>query len=637
MSEKNKMKAYLSCIPAVLSVLFLGSAELAAQDSSAVMLMSRADSLRKEYRFSEAAAIYAEASACASDSMLSLRIGDKLLLAENGESMAGFVSEPKVVARHGFTLDEFYLFYPLPDRSWVPVPNQLDTAGTCAFSRATFIPGHVASPDPGDKLYYSAPDISGAMNIYMTEFRDSLWSIPSMLTESMTSSADEICPMLSPDGKTMYFSSSGLYGIGGYDIYMSVWDEARGEWGEPQNMGLPFSSPADDFLYMNTADGKYTIFASNRACSKDSVYVYVLEYDPMPVRKEITDTGVLRHICSLDPDEDMPSVDSRGSASDSIPENPDTQRYMLKVAEVRSCRDSLYSCMATIDSDRQAAASGDVTEADRAMLQERIQAQEMRLPGLQDSLSRAMEELQKIEMEFLFNGVVIDPDKLQAESDREVVGASAGFAFTRMNPGKMPEMKFEVPVKKFDYSFMILPEGRFAEDNTLPDGLVYQIQMCILSSKAKTSQLKGLSPVFETRTASGKYIYRVGVFRTYNDVLARLNAVKKAGFKTAYIVPFYDGKVIKMAEAKALEKEKQTSVTYKIEMSPEGGILPDVALKALGQFGAKDIAKSEKDGQVTYVAGPFSAEAKAEEAAAAVRAAGVSDVTVTSEKTDAQQ
>ena len=265
MSEKNKMKAYLSCIPAVLSVLFLGSAELAAQDSSAVMLMSRADSLRKEYRFSEAAAIYAEASACASDSMLSLRIGDKLLLAENGESMAGFVSEPKVVARHGFTLDEFYLFYPLPDRSWVPVPNQLDTAGTCAFSRATFIPGHVASPDPGDKLYYSAPDISGAMNIYMTEFRDSLWSIPSMLTESMTSFADEICPMLSPDGKTMYFSSSGLYGIGGYDIYMSVWDEARGEWGEPQNMGLPFSSPADDFLYMNTADGKYTIFASNRA------------------------------------------------------------------------------------------------------------------------------------------------------------------------------------------------------------------------------------------------------------------------------------------------------------------------------------------------------------------------------------
>ena len=74
-------------------------------------------------------------------------------------------------------------------------------------------------------------------------------------------------------------------------------------------------------------------------------------------------------------------------------------------------------------------------------------------------------------------------------------------------------------------------------------------------------------------------IYRVGVFRTYNDVLARLNAVKKAGFKTAYIVPFYDGKVIKMAEAKALEKEKQTSVTYRIEMSPEGGILPDVALK----------------------------------------------------------
>lgn len=628
MSEKNKMKAYLSCIPVALTALFLGSSDLAAQDSSAVMLMSRADSLIKEYRFSDAAAIYAEASGCTRDSLLRLRIGDKQLLAENGESMTGFVCEPDVVARHGFTLDEFYLFYPLPDRSWAPVPNQLDTAGICAFSRATFVPGHVASPAAGDRLYFSAPDISGAMNIYMTEFRDSLWSIPSMLSESMTSSADEICPMLSPDGKTMYFASSGLYGIGGYDIYMSAWDEARGEWGEPQNMGLPFSSPADDFLYMNTPDGKYTIFASNRGCSKDSVYVYVLEYDPMPVRKEIADADMLRRICSLAPDEDMSSVDTRVSSCDSIPENTDTQRYMQKVAEVRSCRDSLYGCMAMIDNDRQVMASEETPEADKAMLQERILALEMRLPELQDSLSRAMEDLQKIEMEFLFNGVVIDPDKIQAESDREVVGASSGFAFTRMNPGKMPEMKFEVPEKKFDYSFMILPQGRFAEDNTLPDGLVYQIQMCILSSKAKPSQLKGLSPVFETRTPSGKYIYRVGVFRTYNDVLACLNAVKKAGFKTAYIVPFNNGKVIKMAEAKALEKEKKQDEIFRIVMAPEGGILPDIALKALGQFGAKDIAKSEKDGRITFVAGPFSGRGKAEEAAAAVRAAGVADVGV---------
>lgn len=628
MSEKNKMKAYLSCVTVVMSALFLGSPGLAAQDSSALVLMSRADSLRKEYRFNEAAAIYAEASACTVDSLLKLRIGDRILLAENGESMAGFVSEPNVVARHGFSLDEFYLFYPLPDRSWVPVPNQLDTAGTCSFSRATFVPGHAASPSPGEKLYFSAPDISGAMNIYMTEFRDSLWSIPSMLNESMTSSADEICPMLSPDGKTMYFASSGLYGVGGYDIYMSAWDDARGEWGEPQNMGFPFSSPADDFMYMNTPDGKYTIFASNRSCSKDSVYLYVLEYDPMPVRKEIADYDMLRRICNLDPDEDMPSVDTRGASYDAIPENADTRRYMNKVAEVRSCRDSLYGCMAMIDNDRQVMASEETSEADRAILQERILAQEMRLPGLQDSLSRAMEELQKIEMEFLFNGVVIDPDKIQAESDREVVGASGGFAFTKMNPGKMPEMRFEVPEKEFDYSFMILPEGRFAEDNTLPDGLVYQIQMCILSSKAKVSQLKGLSPVFETRTPSGKYIYRVGVFRTYNDVLACLNAVKKAGFKTAYIVPFNDGKVIKMAEAKTLEQEKKTELIFRVIMSPEGGILPDVALKALEQFGARDIAKSEKDGRITFVAGPFSRQEKAEEAAAAVRAAGVADVEI---------
>ena len=175
-----------------------------------------------------------------------------------------------MIARHTFSLDDFYLFYPLEDSSWVPVPNQLDTAGTSRFSRATYLPKSALREEPGNRIYYSAPDASGAMNVYMTEFADSLWSLPSLLTESMTSSSDEIYPMLSPDGRTMYFASSGLYGAGGFDIYMTVWDEASSEWGEPVNLGFPYSSPADDFLYMNTADGRYSIFASNRDCGLDS-------------------------------------------------------------------------------------------------------------------------------------------------------------------------------------------------------------------------------------------------------------------------------------------------------------------------------------------------------------------------------
>ena len=620
MSKKRNMKFYISGLWAVICSVFYGGQDLIAQEDRTGVLVSQADSLRLEYKFAESVDAYREALASSSDSLVRMDIEDKLLLGENGVNMSGFVSTPSVVARHKFPLDGFYLYYPLQDRSWRPVPNPLDTLGRHPFSRASFV------PEGSSEIYFSAPDQAGAMNIYRTEFKDTAWSIPALLNEEMTSSSDEIYPMLSSDGKTLFFASSGLYGVGGYDLYMSSWDEGKGEWGVPVNMGFPYSSPYDDFLFINTPDGKYSIFASNRECSSDSVYVYVLEYDSMPVRREIRDAAALKELCGLVPAGDSAGVDGGASVSGApIPESVDTRRYMEKMSEVRVLKDSLFNCMSQLDRSRAAIAAAS-DESERGRLEALLMEYEALIPVLQDTLNKAAAGLQKIEMEFLFNGVVIDPDKIEAEADREVVGASSGFAFTEMTPGEPLSMKFEVPEKKFDYSFMVLPEGRFAEDNTVPDGLVYQIQIFTLSRRATVAQLNGLSPVFEFRTPTGKYIYRAGVFRTYNDVLSKLNAVKKAGFKTAYIVPLKDGQVIRMAEAKAIESSSKP--VYQLQMVPSDGTLPEIALQAVSQSGAKDVAKMEQDGKTVFAAGPFYSLRKAEETAAAVRAAGVPEVSV---------
>ena len=63
-------------------------------------------------------------------------------------------------------------------------------------------------------VFWSAEDEAGARNIYESSLRDSLWSLPALLNEQMTSASDEIYPMLSPDGKSLFFSSKGLYGVG---------------------------------------------------------------------------------------------------------------------------------------------------------------------------------------------------------------------------------------------------------------------------------------------------------------------------------------------------------------------------------------------------------------------------------------
>ena len=139
------------------------------------------------------------------------------------------------------------------------------------------------------------------------------------------------------------------------------------------------------------------------------------------------------------------------------------------------------------------------------------------------------------------------------------------------------------------------------------------------------AKLKGLSPVFETRTTNGRYTYRVGVFRTYADVLANLNAVKKVGFRNAFIVAFKDGKDIKVAQARALEAELNKKPSfYEVRIETGSGELDmTIAGGIRQQAPGKDIARIEKeDGTKVYVIGPFADKEKAEHLAGFVRAMG---------------
>ena len=594
---------------------------LPAAEKQVDSLLFRADSLRKAYLFNESLAIYDDALMQCSDSLQRIGIEDAKMLSENGLGMTDFVLQPTVVAKHRFSLEDFFLYYPLDDRSWRPVPNVLDTVGNHPFYKAVYFPGDSRT------VYYSAPDSGGSMNINRIDKKDSTWSVPSLLNEYLVSSGDEIYPMLSPDRKHLYFASSGLYGMGGFDLYVSVWNEDQQEWGPPSNMGMPYSSPYNDFLFINTPDGKYSIFASDRDCPNDSVDVYVLEYVTMPVRKSVGDVSRLRKIMALDPEDDMTRLDTGAAVSKMVPEDAGTRAYTDKVAEVRALKDSIYFRNVRLDNKRAAFAES-TDPSFRDYMSNEILKDEAVIPVLQDSLDRASKELQRIEMEFLFKGIVLDPDKLETEADRELEGETSNYVFTKMSLGAPLDIVVEEPEVKFDYTFMILPEGRFAEDNTLPDGIVYQIQIFSLSSRAGVKSLKGLSPVFEEISPAGRYIYRVGVFRTYNDVLSNLNKVKKLGFRTAYVTAFLDGEPISVSKARTLEKKTKTVSLYQINIVPYDGTLPELAVSAVEQIcGKKDIARTEKDGKITYIVGTFDDRSTVEKVMVAVRATGVADVT----------
>lgn len=619
------MKRVIFTIYILLTGFFAFSAETFARTDVPDSLVFQGDAFHSQYDFDKALDAYAQALDLLdeqADSLVILSLKDKMLLSENGRNMSSFAYSPYVVAKHKFSISEFFLYYPLQDRSWREVPNQLDSIAS-DFSRATFV------PEDASKIYFSSEDADGIRNIYVTEYQDTIWTYPALLNEHLVSPADEIYPMVSSDGRTLYFASQGLYGVGGYDIYMSEWSDEDKDWSVPVNMGFPYSSPADDFLLVNTDDDRYTFFASNRECGADSVWVYVLEYDNMPVRQAVEDPLELRQLAALEPSLHSSMFDDKEISTD-IPENVDTRRYMDKMVEVRALRDSLSSYSTLLENERNTfALSNDYAE--RTRLTDVILRREARIPQLQDSLSRATSELQKIEMEFLFSGVVIDPDKMMAEADREIVGDATDYTFTKMNMGDSLHLKMMEPEKKFDYSFKVLEEGQFAEDNTIPDGIVYQIQIFSSINKAPLKNLKGLSPVFERRNAGGRYIYRVGLFNTYNDVLSKLNTVKKVGFRSAFIVAYINGEEVSVSKARSAEnKMKEQQKFYQVTVVPAGELDQALSDGIRQQSGGRDIARSEtEDGRTAYIIGPFADKVLAESLVDFVKAMGSNEVYMT--------
>ncbi|HXB14043.1 MAG TPA: carboxypeptidase regulatory-like domain-containing protein, partial [Bacteroidia bacterium] len=88
----------------------------------------------------------------------------------------------------------------------------------------------------------------GGRDIYVCTINtDGTWSDPQNLGPDINTSFDEDAPFLLPDNKTLFFSSNGHKGLGGYDVFKSVYE--NGKWSVPQNVGAPINSTADDIFF----------------------------------------------------------------------------------------------------------------------------------------------------------------------------------------------------------------------------------------------------------------------------------------------------------------------------------------------------------------------------------------------------
>jgi outer membrane protein OmpA-like peptidoglycan-associated protein len=115
--------------------------------------------------------------------------------------------------------------------------------------------------------------------------RAGVWSTPVNLGPMINTAGNEKSPFLHPDGKTLYFSSDGQMGMGGYDIFFTRMDTS-GVWIKPRNLGFPINSPDDELGFFVSTDGDLGFFASNKFKGKGGwdLYSFELYKDARPER-----------------------------------------------------------------------------------------------------------------------------------------------------------------------------------------------------------------------------------------------------------------------------------------------------------------------------------------------------------------
>lgn len=124
--------------------------------------------------------------------------------------------------------------------------------------------GHEAtigiSADGQQLLIYK--DDLGDGNIYLSYQQGNAWGTPAKLTDNVNSKEWEPSATITPDGNTLYFSSSRPGGMGGTDLYRCV-RLPNGEWSKPTNMGPRINTQYDEDAPSILADGNTLYFASN--------------------------------------------------------------------------------------------------------------------------------------------------------------------------------------------------------------------------------------------------------------------------------------------------------------------------------------------------------------------------------------
>jgi peptidoglycan-associated lipoprotein len=133
--------------------------------------------------------------------------------------------------------------------------------------------GHPSISADGNRIYF-ASDLKGGLggkDIWYSDRQGTSWSSPINAGPKINTAGDEEFPFIHTSG-TIYFSSNGRNGMGGFDIYFCDFED--GDWTEALNLKSPTNSAGDDFGFVLDENKEIGYLSSNRFGGKGEDDIY---------------------------------------------------------------------------------------------------------------------------------------------------------------------------------------------------------------------------------------------------------------------------------------------------------------------------------------------------------------------------
>lgn len=273
---------------AVLAGLFLAAGTLAAQKttpakegakagaglpSAAEQKLTVAEKLMAEYRFEEAAAqLEKDIAAAQKKKQATASLEEMLETAHQGMNMLRGTEKvvfiDSVVVKKSEILSAIHL---TPENGTLGYLDELFAQNGISISSS----GQTAFMNElKDQVFFSLPGSNGEQKLATANRLIGGWDEATPLEGISERDEKQDYPFVMADGMTVYYAAQGDESLGGYDIFVTRYNPNTKQYVKPENIGMPFNSPANDYLYVVDELNKIGWFVTDRGQAPGNVCVY---------------------------------------------------------------------------------------------------------------------------------------------------------------------------------------------------------------------------------------------------------------------------------------------------------------------------------------------------------------------------